>query len=334
VSHWGGVEIASALVSIGLPVFNGESHLQLALDALAAQDYPNLEIHISDNASTDSTPTIARALANADPRFIYHRNDQNLGAFENFEKAFRLARGEYFMWAADDDWWAPTYVTKLVAALEANPGAAMACSQVRFIDDDGAQLDLDYTIYENPDLSAKSVIERVRLLMARGGWYQIYGLFRRAALDRTSFRVHYGSDVLLLMDLALTAPFVRVNEVLHHYRQLRGRTEQDRVASLDVEVPSIGQLWTPFTVLQEGLSSVAAASRLRRLTKARVRIEILASAYFRDTVFRRKAEPELPRRLIAAVGQRRLQRAVKYALLLAAAGVRSFAGRVRRKLRS
>ena len=48
------------LVSIGVPIFNGEKELAVALDSLIAQDYTNLEIIISDNASTDNTESICR----------------------------------------------------------------------------------------------------------------------------------------------------------------------------------------------------------------------------------------------------------------------------------
>ena len=48
------------LVSIGMPVFNGEKSLAQALDALLEQDYSNLEVIISDNGSTDRTPMICQ----------------------------------------------------------------------------------------------------------------------------------------------------------------------------------------------------------------------------------------------------------------------------------
>ena len=47
------------LVSIGVPVFNGEAGLARSLDSLLNQDYPNLEIVVSDNGSTDATWQIA-----------------------------------------------------------------------------------------------------------------------------------------------------------------------------------------------------------------------------------------------------------------------------------
>ena len=62
------------LVSVGLFVFNGEDGLDKALDSLVGQDYPNLEIVISDNASTDATPDICRRYMQKDPRIKYSRS--------------------------------------------------------------------------------------------------------------------------------------------------------------------------------------------------------------------------------------------------------------------
>ena len=62
------------LVSIGLPVFNGEKSLSQALETLLNQDYRNLEIIISDNGSTDRTPAICEEFLQKDARVKYYRS--------------------------------------------------------------------------------------------------------------------------------------------------------------------------------------------------------------------------------------------------------------------
>ena len=91
------------LVSVGLPVYNGERYLREAVDSVLGQTYVNLELVISDNASTDATEAICREYAARDPRVRYHRAERNRGAVWNFNRAFELARGEFFMWQAFDD---------------------------------------------------------------------------------------------------------------------------------------------------------------------------------------------------------------------------------------
>ncbi len=80
------------LVSIGMPLHNAERHLAEALDSLLAQDYQNLELIISDNASSDATELIGRAYAERDTRIRYHRAETNHGAVWNFNRVLSSLR--------------------------------------------------------------------------------------------------------------------------------------------------------------------------------------------------------------------------------------------------
>jgi glycosyltransferase involved in cell wall biosynthesis len=91
-------------VSIGMPVFNGEKFIREALDSLLAQTFTDFELIISDNASTDATETICREYEVRDERVRYVRQVENLGAAANFQFVLDEGRGEYFMWAAHDDY--------------------------------------------------------------------------------------------------------------------------------------------------------------------------------------------------------------------------------------
>ena len=90
------------LVTIGMPIRNGDPYFELALESVLAQDYPNLEIVVSDNGSTDGTSGILARVAALDPR-IRLPSVQDSQRFKNFEWVLRQARGRYFMWVADDD---------------------------------------------------------------------------------------------------------------------------------------------------------------------------------------------------------------------------------------
>jgi len=130
------------LVSVGVPVFNGARFLPRALDALLAQHWPSLEIIISDNASTDGTSAIADQYAARDPRVRVLRWPANVGVSRNFSRVLEEASGEYFMWAACDDWWSPAFVPSLVGALEQAPSAVVAMSAVERVDEDNQTLDV------------------------------------------------------------------------------------------------------------------------------------------------------------------------------------------------
>lgn len=328
-------------MSVGLPVYNGEQHLREAIDSLLAQDYANLEILVSDNASNDRTPEIVEQLAARDPRIRYSRNERNIGAPANFNRCFALTSGSYFMWAADDDVWEPTYVRRCLSALEAAPGAVLACSQMRFIDETGAAIEMNYTLADNPDLSSTSVVDRIRTLVSRGGWYLIYGVMRREALARTRLMTEaYGGDVVLVTELALQGPFVRVPEVLHRYRQTTGRTEADRVAGLGIEVTALKSNWWPKTVLEEGISDAVKVSRLSWATKARLRLEVLLGAYFWETPISAGTRRETPARVRHAVRHLRPRELAKYSTIWIVRGVlgtvrrsSTLRGRIARRVR-
>ena len=109
--------MGKSLVSIGLPVFNGGPYLAQALDSLLAQTYPHTEIFISDNCSTDENEAIARRYCAEFPRVRYSRNVSNIGAALNWQHVLKLARGEFFMWAAHDDLWEPTFIAEIMEGL-------------------------------------------------------------------------------------------------------------------------------------------------------------------------------------------------------------------------
>lgn len=90
-------------ISVGVPVYNGEKTLAAALDSLLAQSFTNIEIIISDNASTDKTEDICRSFCEKDKRITYVRQEKNIGAAKNFEFVLKQSKGEYFTWAAADD---------------------------------------------------------------------------------------------------------------------------------------------------------------------------------------------------------------------------------------
>ena len=91
------------IVSIGLPVYNGDQTLSIVLDALLAQTFTNFEIIISDNCSTDNTEKICKTYALNDKRIRYFKQSVNLGIYGNLEFVLSKAVGRYFMWSAADD---------------------------------------------------------------------------------------------------------------------------------------------------------------------------------------------------------------------------------------
>lgn len=204
------------LVSIGLPVYNAGHMIQRALDTLLAQDYPNFELIISDNASTDETRNICQEYAARDERIHLSGNSTNIGASGNFERVFALATGKYFMWAAHDDWWEPSFVRACVDRLESHPEAVL-CHVIHVeVDESGRQSEISYPV----KLDSSAVWERTTSLL--NAWPMpnvfIYGLFRREALSMIMPLVNItaGDTILLLKTLQL-GTITGVDLPLHKY---------------------------------------------------------------------------------------------------------------------
>lgn len=128
-----------AIVSIGMPVYNGAKYIREALETLLNQSYVHFELIISDNASTDNTAFICQEYVKKDARIQYVRQESNLGAAANFQFVLNNAKGAYFMWAACDDKWSDDWVQEMLDALIAT-NAEMAFGKVTHIDADGQPL--------------------------------------------------------------------------------------------------------------------------------------------------------------------------------------------------
>ena len=206
-------------VSIGLPVRNGERYLPEALDAILAQSFSDFELIISDNASTDATPTICKNYANRDPRIRYYRNRENVGAAKNFNFVFRQSFGRYFKWSAHDDCIAPNFLSKCVDALDNDSACVLSQSMVRLISSKGDVLS-DYksrysgTSSDMPSHRFAQIIMNEPFLC-----FEIFGVIRADVLRRTPLMGGYvASDRVLLAELSLYGRFHEVPNYLFFSR--------------------------------------------------------------------------------------------------------------------
>lgn len=212
-----GASRVSPPISVGVPVYNGEKYVQIALDALLEQTFSDFEIIICDNASTDGTRAICEAYAARDPRIRYVRNAKNIGANANFHLAFTRARGQYFLWNSVDDYFAPEYLEKCKAVLDADAGAVLCCAKVNVVDEAGAIIEQSNDTQELPQESAAARFKQKFLQDERNN--TLYGLIRADVLRRTRVVENYtGSDNVLMEHLALYGRFREVPEHLFFRR--------------------------------------------------------------------------------------------------------------------
>lgn len=209
------------LVSIGIPLFNEARFVKDSLGSILAQDYPNLEIIISDNASTDGTLSICQSLTGERIDVLLHRFDENEGAAENFRYVLNASKGKYFMWASGHDLWAPNYISENVELLETVPTAVVAFGASVWIDEDGQKIPryFGYT-----DTRGMTSVARFFTIFW-GNMHPVLGLIRKSALDKTRPMVNaVGTDLILLSQLALQGDFIHALGTLWQRREFRKET--------------------------------------------------------------------------------------------------------------
>lgn len=214
------VTIMVPRVTMAMPVRNGSAHIRSAIESILAQDFSDLELIVTDNASDDATPEICSEIARADRRLRFVANPKNLGAAPNYNRGFELARGEYLKWCAHDDLISSNYVSSCLAALEADPEASVAYGRTLCIDAEGREIDGD------DDDEMQSLVDPSparRFIMAvrqSGTCFPIFGLFRRSLLARSTLhRMYYGSDRALIAEMALLGRCLLVPEATFYNRE-------------------------------------------------------------------------------------------------------------------
>lgn len=208
------------LVTVGLPVYNGAAQIRVALDSMLAQDYGNFEVIVLDNASTDNTESVVREYVERDRRIQYFRNESNIGAVANFEKVTQFRSGKYFCWLAHDDCRAPSFLSKCVAKLEANPDAILCSVDVGVLGEKGELL----TQFEGNvgflglETMGVNVVDKVADFVNRACCCVVYGVMRSEVFDAVGkFPAVFGWDYIFLVKLLLIGDFLRVPEKLIFY---------------------------------------------------------------------------------------------------------------------
>lgn len=127
--------LASPIVTIVMPIYNGEKYLDEAIKSVIEQDYSNWELICVDDASTDRSATIIEHYAKADPRVLHRTNERNLGLPATLNRGFAEARGDFHSWTSDDNILRPNMITTLMEKMENEPGMDIAYAGYSVIDD-------------------------------------------------------------------------------------------------------------------------------------------------------------------------------------------------------
>jgi glycosyltransferase involved in cell wall biosynthesis len=204
--------IGGPVVSIGMPTFNGAAFVETAVRSLMAQTESGFRLTVSDDCSEDETPAICERLAAADPRIEFVRQDRHLGMTGNFAYLLRRATAPFFMWAAQDDEWAPEFLEETLALLRRDPSALGAMSRIAFVEPSGDRI---RKVRIPSLLAARDPVSRARAVR-HDGFHAIYALLRRSSLEASAVRLEDvpAPDVAFVFGLALHGRIVSSERVL------------------------------------------------------------------------------------------------------------------------
>ncbi len=217
--------MSTAAVSVGLPVYNGEQFLAIAVESILNQTFSDFELIISDNASTDSTEEICRHYARLDGRIRYDRLPVNQGAAGNYRRVFELSRGRYFKWQAHDDVCLPECISRCFDVFETAPRSVVSVHpQAELIDAQGAVIGMNDEFldarHSRPHHRLAHVLRNLRTASSVE-----YGLIRSDALRQTRLiGPFWASDYVLVAELAMLGQLWQIPEPLSQIRVHTGGT--------------------------------------------------------------------------------------------------------------
>ena len=204
------------LVTVGIPTFNRVNGLESTLQCMIGQTYKQLDIVVSDNCSTD--PAVARLLeqyAAKDSRIRYFIQENNISIVPNFQFLLHQAKGEYFLWAADDDKWDENFIAVCVRALEQNPEAVLAIGNVKITDRNNVGSDAKLT----HGFMQKSLYSRMFMFTqaAMESKYFFCGLYRTSAVKNIPFENNWGGDHMFLLEAISKGGFMYLARQTNFY---------------------------------------------------------------------------------------------------------------------
>lgn len=192
------------LVSIIVPSYQQAVFLREAIDSILAQDYSPIEVLVLDGGSTDGTREILQSYGGR----IWFRSGPDGGQCQAINEGFRKSRGAIVAWLNSDDFYYPGAVAHAVAALQANPKAALVYGDGNLAARDGS------VMWRFPDTVPFNLWRLANVtdyILQPTVFFRREALFSAGLLDES---LNWALDWELWLRLAKRFPFVYTNRVL------------------------------------------------------------------------------------------------------------------------
>lgn len=245
------MEIILKKVSICIPTYNSEKYITETLNSIAAQTHGDLEVIISDNASTDKTIEIATNYCDKYGWKLY-QNTNNIGAGNNFNRLIELATGEYIAIYHADDIYDSTIIEESVKMLQKHPEIGFVGTEANIINEEGKIIgeftrppkfiNSKKTIMMFDDVF-EGIIRHVMLvtpsIMVRREMYGQYGLF----LVNSKFGA--AGDYELWLRFAYYQKVAILDKKLMNYR-IHGQQGSEMELRKNIEIPDVVEVYKEY----------------------------------------------------------------------------------------
>lgn len=220
------LEPDSPRVSVVLPTYNQALYLPAALDSVFGQTWPDYELIVVNDGSTDETPDILQAYQERYTFTVIYQENQKLPAALN--AGFRHARGAYLTWTSSDNIMLPTMLEILVRALDHHPEVGLVYADCEIIDESGR---------------VKGTVETLdfdRHLLMRMNYINACFLYRRACQEAVGLydpAYRQAEDWEYWWRIASIFPLLHVPQTLYRFRVHEQSLSKSEVLACSEELP-------------------------------------------------------------------------------------------------
>ncbi|MBQ8029479.1 MAG: glycosyltransferase [Clostridia bacterium] len=138
------------VVSVIVPVHNGERYIEESIRSVLSQTYENLELIVIDDGSEDSTAEIVEKLSLNDSRLRFEKNPEKSGVAKTRNRGIELSRGEFVAFLDADDIWSPEKLEKQLQIVE-KEGADLVYTSYEIVNSEGQASRDPYLVPETVD---------------------------------------------------------------------------------------------------------------------------------------------------------------------------------------
>ena len=209
------------LVSVVIPVYNGENYIEEAVNSISQQTYKNIEIIIINDASTDKTSSILEKLQEKDKRIVVFNNEKNLKIVGSLNKGLVNASGKYISRMDCDDIKLPSAIEKQVIFLEKNNDIVVVGGSIEVCDENMNKI--NERRYPLDD-------DQIRAAMFRFNPFAHPAVMIRAsAVAEERYQLNWAEDYDMWFRLGLVGKLANLDEVVLKLRTHSGSISQTKL---------------------------------------------------------------------------------------------------------